>query len=73
MSLPRHATVGGNAGPVGPLGLAALCIVVTLVASDAWWVLAIAAVGGLALGALLVSDSRRRGLESYSRPPTLRH
>ena len=75
MPLRRYASVGGNAGfAIGPLGLAAVCVLVTLVASDAWWGLAIAAIGGLALGAVLAADARGRGLQSArSRPPTLRH
>jgi hypothetical protein len=74
MSLRRFASVGGDLGAgAGPLGVAVLSIVVTVVASDAWWVLAITAAGGVALGALLVADSRQTH-ESGSRtqPPTLR-
>jgi len=56
---PRGAAVGG-------LGLVALAVLVTLVVPQAWWLVALGALGGAILGVVLVVFSRRRVLSGRS-------
>jgi hypothetical protein len=58
---------------VGGLGLIALGVLITVIAPAAWWLVAFALVGGVALGVVLLVVSRRRVLSSSRgvRPSTL--
>lgn len=62
MSL-RFGPVNLTASPVygvGGLGLVALVLLVTVVAPAAWWVLLVAALGGVVLGLAMIALHRRR-------------
>src|SRR5262245_58288597 len=48
--------------PIGGLGLVAIVALITIVAPGAWWLVAIGALGGIALGVALAMATRRRVL-----------
>ena len=58
---------------IGGLGLVAMAVLITIVTPELWWIMAIAAVGGVALGVILILDSRHTIISGRTRSvPTLR-
>jgi hypothetical protein len=74
--LDRDTQINISAVPVsgvGGLGLVAMAVLITIVTPELWGVMAIAAAGGVALGLILIVDSRHTIMAGRTRHiPTLR-